>query len=329
MKVRIIRIQVTSGYTQVPNASLRDERLSYKARGLLGSLLSNRDEDWNETAESLAEKSPDGRDACRSGLRELANLGYIEYRKSQDERGKWSTEMVVYNRPKHEAAGQPEDGKPVSGATSENDAKPQVAPRTENPSSVGPDRGRKTRSRSDQAEHHVSAARTEDGNPVPGVTWENGVSAGRAEDGFSGPIQNNRLLTTEEPASKPERTLVPEQALPLVHRIQAGLPGLRWNLGLPDWLAVQTLMRTKGIDAMADYAMRVAASSAKPVFSARYFLSGWKELPDAPPDGIARPQLRAVGGTAPPESTGTKRARAAMEAGRRVQDMVDRGELPR
>lgn len=123
-------------------------------------------------------------------------------------------------------------------------------------------------------------------------------------------------------ASKPDRTLVPEQALPLVRAVQATLPGLRWNLSLPDWLAVQTLMSKKGVEAMADYAARVSASSAKPVFSARYFLPGWKELPDAAPDGTAPPQLRAVTSRRQQETDDMferalqrARARDAMEAG--------------
>jgi len=49
---------------------------------------------------------------------------------------------------------------------------------------------------------------------------------------------------------------------------------------------------------MADYAARAAASASRPVMSARYFLSGWKELPDAPPAGTTPPTLRAIPGGA-------------------------------
>ena len=127
VNVRIVRISAPSGFVQVPNASLRDERLSYKARGIHASLLSNSDDGWAETAESLAEKSPDGRDSVRSGLRELAKYGYIEYRRSQIQGGKWSTEMIVYTVPDRKPAGRTEDGKPGLG---------QRSPRPENPLSV-------------------------------------------------------------------------------------------------------------------------------------------------------------------------------------------------
>jgi hypothetical protein len=81
-------------------------------------------------------------------------------------------------------------------------------------------------------------------------------------------------------------------------------------------------MENKGIEAMADYAARAASSSAKPVFSARYFISGWKELPDAPPDGTTPPQLRAITSRRQQETDDMfnralerARARDAMESG--------------
>lgn len=113
-------------------------------------------------------------------------------------------------------------------------------------------------------------------------------------------------MPASPPAPASEPPAIPEWALPLVHRVHAaGLPGLRWNLIGDDWFRLHSLIQRKGIDAMADYAHRAAASSPRPVVSARYFLSGWQELIDAPPDGTAAPVLRAVsGGTATP-LTGT------------------------
>lgn len=143
-------------------------------------------------------------------------------------------------------------------------------------------------------------------------------------------VQKQEESRPERAPSRPGSASIPEWAMPLVHRIHAaGLPGLRWNLASADWLIVDALIKAKGIDAMADFATRAAGLAPKPVASARYFLAGWRELANAPPDGSSPPQLRAVNGTPPPESTGTKRARAALEAGVRVQAMADRGELPR
>lgn len=91
-----------------------------------------------------------------------------------------------------------------------------------------------------------------------------------------------------------EAAAIPEWAMPLVHRIQSALPGLRWNLASADWLMIDALLKAKGIDAMADYAARAAESSTRPVSSARYFLPGWKELPAAAPNGSSPPVLRAI-----------------------------------
>jgi hypothetical protein len=113
-------------------------------------------------------------------------------------------------------------------------------------------------------------------------------------------------LPASPPAPANAASAIPEWALPLVHRVHAaGLPGIRWNLIGDDWFRLHSLIQRKGIDAMADYAQRAAASSPRPVVSARYFLSGWQELIDAPPDGTAAPVLRAVSGGAAPPLTGT------------------------
>lgn len=107
-------------------------------------------------------------------------------------------------------------------------------------------------------------------------------------------------LDSKPGRAAPRAEAIPEWALPLVHRIHAaGLPGIRWNLRGDDWFMVDSLIKAKGIEAMADYAARATQSSARPVVSARYFLSGWKELTNAPPDGTVPPELRAVSGGAP------------------------------
>lgn len=109
---------------------------------------------------------------------------------------------------------------------------------------------------------------------------------------------SDRKLDAREP--------IPDWALPLVHRVHAaGLPGLRWNLPASDWFVVHSLMGAKGVEAMADHAARSSQSSAKPVVSARYFMNGWKDLPDRPPNGT--PVLRAVPGRS---TTGDRVAQA-------------------
>lgn len=63
-------------FTQIPNTLIRDSRLSYKARGILTTLLSN-SEGWTSHRSVLQQNSTDGRDAIESGLKELECCGYL------------------------------------------------------------------------------------------------------------------------------------------------------------------------------------------------------------------------------------------------------------
>jgi hypothetical protein len=155
VNVKIVRVPAPSGFTQVPNASLRDERLSYKARGIHANLLSNSDNGWVETAETLAAKSPDGRHAVRTGLQELSRYGYIAYRKTQGPDGKWSTVMIVYTSPESENL--------LPAPPAQTPLNPQVTPKSENLTS---DRGQKTRSRSEQGKRESSQVAPEAGFPT-------------------------------------------------------------------------------------------------------------------------------------------------------------------
>jgi hypothetical protein len=48
----------------------------------------------------LARGKNDGERSVRSGLRELAEAGYLIHRRVQNERGQWRTEAVVYESPR-------------------------------------------------------------------------------------------------------------------------------------------------------------------------------------------------------------------------------------
>lgn len=63
-------------YTIVPNEWLRDQRLSYKAKGILAYIMSHR-ADYELTVEQMVEQSSDGANAIYSGLKELVGVGYL------------------------------------------------------------------------------------------------------------------------------------------------------------------------------------------------------------------------------------------------------------
>jgi hypothetical protein len=63
-------------FTQIPNAWLRDARLSFKARGLL-SLVMSHTQGWSLTIGQLATQNQEGKDAIRSAIAELEQFGYL------------------------------------------------------------------------------------------------------------------------------------------------------------------------------------------------------------------------------------------------------------
>jgi hypothetical protein len=101
-------------YFDVRNETVRDVRLSYRARGILIRLLSNAD-GFRMTAEDLARQGKEGRGAVLTALRELRKTGYMRTIKTQDKRGKWTTATYVYDTPQSTEVGKPDAGKPHSG----------------------------------------------------------------------------------------------------------------------------------------------------------------------------------------------------------------------
>jgi hypothetical protein len=103
--VTINRIHKTGHFVQIPNATLRDERLSFKARGVLAYILSHVD-GWRADANDIADASTDGRTAVLSALKELEDKGYRKVARRQDDKGRWVTDVHWFETP---AEGIPED----------------------------------------------------------------------------------------------------------------------------------------------------------------------------------------------------------------------------
>lgn len=70
-------------FTQIPNAWLRDNRLSFKARGLLAQILSHAS-GWSLSINSLAASCLEGKDSIRSAIQELERFGYLKRTQSNE-----------------------------------------------------------------------------------------------------------------------------------------------------------------------------------------------------------------------------------------------------
>ena len=102
-------------YTEIRNEVARDDRLSYRGRGVLVRLLSNAD-GFQMTAADLAREGREGRGAVLTALRELRDAGYIRTIKVQDEHGRWSTRTFVYDTPQPTGVQKPDSGFPDVGS---------------------------------------------------------------------------------------------------------------------------------------------------------------------------------------------------------------------
>ena len=87
--------QQATNFTQISNEVLLDQRLSFKARGILALLLS-RPKNWKIYIDEIVERSDaDGKHSVRTGFKELKELGYLKLVKVwNDETGKF--EGTVY-----------------------------------------------------------------------------------------------------------------------------------------------------------------------------------------------------------------------------------------
>lgn len=130
-----LRIAKRDRYTSVSRLTINDERLSFRARGVLVWLLDKPD-DWRFDSESISGAGSEGRDAVRRALQELESCGYLLREKFRDGGGRFVTIVTVYERPgMPEMSGDVPSGIPVLDVTCGDGAKVQVAPATDYPAS--------------------------------------------------------------------------------------------------------------------------------------------------------------------------------------------------
>lgn len=114
----IIRVKKDKNYFAASNKPFNDKRLSWEARGVLGYLLSKKD-DWQVRFYDLVKQGPAGEHKMRRILKELEEYGYLERHRTQDREGKFNWVSIVYETPtisRLSIDGLPTDGLSVDGS---------------------------------------------------------------------------------------------------------------------------------------------------------------------------------------------------------------------
>ncbi|AXM89363.1 DnaD domain protein [Anoxybacillus ayderensis G10] len=115
----VIRIQKNSNYVVMSKVGLHDDRLSWKAKGLLAYMLSMPD-NWIFYNEELMKHSPDGSSTFKAAMNELKEYGYVVRQKVKDEKGKFiGWETIVYEQPVEDECRKIEN-RPSENRPSEN-----------------------------------------------------------------------------------------------------------------------------------------------------------------------------------------------------------------
>ncbi|PGC86979.1 DnaD domain-containing protein [Bacillus toyonensis] len=115
----IFRVKKDVNYSVIHNTPLRDEKLSWRAKGLLAYMLSLPD-DWTFHATELSQHARDSEKITTSTLKELKAAGYLKrYPVQNSETGKISHwETAVYEVPTTDIKNHPMV-KPPSGKTND------------------------------------------------------------------------------------------------------------------------------------------------------------------------------------------------------------------
>lgn len=104
-----------------------DDRLSWKAKGILTYLLAKPD-NWRVCVADIAKRAQDGPRAVYSGLKELEQTGYVQRFVNRDAKGRiTSWEIVVYERPQNEDLDQGETQPPSPDRSLLHEDNPDMA----------------------------------------------------------------------------------------------------------------------------------------------------------------------------------------------------------
>lgn len=109
----IFRVEHKKNYTVVNNFICKDNRLSWKAKGIWLYAFS-RPDDWEFNIGDLVNQSTDGIDSVRAGLKELSDIGYLQRSRLRNQDGTLGkAEWVFYETPEQIKQCLPEVENPI------------------------------------------------------------------------------------------------------------------------------------------------------------------------------------------------------------------------
>jgi hypothetical protein len=99
MKKSLLRkkLEFEGRFTQIPNAWIRDDRLGFRAKGILTLLMSHQD-GWRISLESLAD-GQDGITAVRSAVEQLEEIGYLKRNVIRNQQNQFEGSEWIINDP--------------------------------------------------------------------------------------------------------------------------------------------------------------------------------------------------------------------------------------
>ena len=136
----MMRVHKTKDYIVMSNHAIKNEKLSWKGKGLLAYLLSLPD-DWKIYLEELTNHAKDGRDGTAAGIKELIKEGYIVRTQIKNPNGKFGEYVYeVYEIPCTDSGNNPEkkNFKNSQEKHSETPDNSDIQPKTDFPNTVLP-----------------------------------------------------------------------------------------------------------------------------------------------------------------------------------------------
>lgn len=109
-----------ANYTQIPNTWLRDSRISLKAKGLLGYLMSH-EAGYQITIDRIARETRDGRQAIRSAAEELIEAGYLVTSRERMRDGRLGATRWELGDPYTTSENPPMDNPPMENRTTKEE----------------------------------------------------------------------------------------------------------------------------------------------------------------------------------------------------------------